>query len=168
MENANLNESLIFQFTCHQIEVKCVFVQVDKCRLTAMSSTLSLTFTILYSRHHPWVSRLSADLKGDETSFVAFTADLKTVLRFSSSSLCLHSNIVLMVYLTITSTGTVICTVSGLQEGTDCIFCSKICSTCNNSRGAKSELLLVIICVVAGAGYVCDAPSKCCQWLVDQ
>lgn len=111
------------------------------------------TLTFLYSRHHPWVSRLPAGLKGGETSFIALTADLETVLQFCSSSLCLHSNVALMVCLTITSTGIVICTMSGPQEGTDCIFIQKFVPPATTAGGQKRTFACEHLC--CGGSWVC-------------
>ena len=146
--------------------MKCVFLQADTCRLPAIISRLSLTCTFLYSRHHPWVSRLPAGLKGGETSFIALTADLETVLRFSSSSFYLHSNVALMVCLTITSTGIVICTMSGPQEA---FFYSKIRCTCNNSWGPKANFCLWALVLWRVCSWVCVWRSiQTRQGLVDQ
>lgn len=117
-------------------------VQGDTCGLIIIIYMLSLTCTVLYSRHHPWVSRLHAGLKGVETSFIALTADLETTLQLSSSSLCLQSNVALMSSLTITSAGIVVCTLSGPQEGTDCVFYSKTISTCKNSWRPEANFCL--------------------------
>lgn len=82
-------------------------MQTDTCGSPVIISVILLTCAFLYSRYHPWVSRFPAGLKWDETSSVALTADLETLLHLCSSSLCLQSNVSLMSYLTITSAGIV-------------------------------------------------------------
>jgi len=58
-----------------------------------------------------------------------------------------------MSYLTITSAGIVICTLSEPQEGMDYFHLQQ-------QLEAKSKLLLVSTWVVLGAGFVRDVPSK--------
>lgn len=133
--------SLISRFPHQRTDMKCAFV--DTCRQPATFSMLSLTCTTLYSRHHPRVSRPRAGLKGVGTSFIALTADLETVQQLSSSSFWLQSDVALNSCLTITSAGIVVCTLSGLREGTDCGFYSETISTCNNSWRPKANFGLV-------------------------
>lgn len=133
---------------------------------------LTLTCSVLYSRQHPWVSRVPAGLKGVETSFIALTAHLETVLQLSSSSVCLQSDVALTSCLTITSAGTVVCTLSGPQEGTDFFILSKTISTCINSWRPKANLCLWAL-VFGGGGYVWDLPvvrgptgAWCLKWVL--
>lgn len=126
---------------------------------------LSLTCTVLYSRHHPRVSRLHAGLKWAGISFIALTADLETVLQLSSSSFCLQSDVALISCLTITSAGIVVCTLSGPREGTDCGFLYKNYFHLQQQLEAKSELLLLCTCVVVGAGFDNDLWTNRCPLL---
>lgn len=125
---------------------------VDTWRSPATFSVLWLAHTVLYSRHHPRVSRLPAGLKRVGTSFIALTADLETALQLSSSSFCLQSDVALISCLTITSAGIVVCTLSGPQEGTDAVFYSKTISTCNNSWRPKANFCLCTLVLWRGLG----------------
>lgn len=54
----------IYISTCQHTDMNYTFVQVRICGLPASISMLSLTYTVLYSRHHHWVTRVPAGLKG--------------------------------------------------------------------------------------------------------
>ncbi len=128
---------------------------------------LSLTCTVFYCRHHPWVSRLHAGLKGwnlihrsncwsgnSPATLFLFSLPPEQCCSYelSHNNLCWDCRL----YIVWTAGGNGLC------------FLFKNYFLLQQQLEAKSELLLVSTCVVAGAGFLCDVPSKRWQWLVNQ